>query len=224
MTTADLKIAELLCTRLCHDLTGPIGAVNNGAEFLKEEGFDMQGQAVELIVSSATEAVNRLQYYRKAYGRINDDGEASLSDNKKITLDFFAGSKITIDWPDIHTDASGISVSRKLARLMLNMIIIASGSLIRGGSIAIRIQAVPPGADNVDKEIVILATGPVVKWDPEVEQTLSDKAHIDALTPKTVQSYMTRKLADELKVELRWDITATACNITARHHQGSFSF
>jgi histidine phosphotransferase ChpT len=49
----ELKLAELLCTRLCHDLTGPIGAVSNGAEFLSDEGFELQGQAVELIVSSA---------------------------------------------------------------------------------------------------------------------------------------------------------------------------
>ena len=47
--TDQLRMAELLCTRLCHDLTGPIGAVNNGAEFLSEEGFNLQNQAVELI-------------------------------------------------------------------------------------------------------------------------------------------------------------------------------
>jgi histidine phosphotransferase ChpT len=78
----DTKLAEMIATRLCHDLTGPIGAVNNGAEFLDEEGFDMQNQAVQLILSSAHEAVNRLQFYRQAYGRVGDTGEASLSDKK----------------------------------------------------------------------------------------------------------------------------------------------
>jgi histidine phosphotransferase ChpT len=43
----ELRMAEMLCTRLCHDLTGPIGAVNNGAEFLSEEGFNLQNQAVD---------------------------------------------------------------------------------------------------------------------------------------------------------------------------------
>ena len=62
---SELKFAELLCTRLCHDLTGPIGAIANGAEFLSDEGFDMQGQAIELISSSAAQAVSRLQFYRK---------------------------------------------------------------------------------------------------------------------------------------------------------------
>src|SRR5437870_3911345 len=83
-----LKLAELLCTRLCHDLTGPIGAVNNGAEFLSEEGFNLQSQAVELITSSAFSAVSRLQFYRMAYGRVKDSGEASLTDSQKLATDF----------------------------------------------------------------------------------------------------------------------------------------
>src|ERR1700709_2008856 len=107
---AETKLAEMLCTRLCHDLTGPIGAVNNGAEFLDEEGFDMQNEAVQLILSSAHEAVNRLQFYRQAYGRVGHMGESSLSDKKKITMDFFSGTKVKVDWPDAHTDAANMGI------------------------------------------------------------------------------------------------------------------
>ena len=110
--TVDTKLAEMLATRLCHDLTGPIGAVNNGAEFLDEEGFNMENEAVQLIVSSAHEAVNRLMFYRQAYGRVGDAGEACLADKKIIALDFFSGTKIKLDWPDSHTDAAGIPVSQ----------------------------------------------------------------------------------------------------------------
>src|SRR5262249_32646848 len=111
----ELRVAELLCTRLCHDLTGPIGAVNNGAEFLSEEGFSMQGQAMELIISSAFSAVTRLQFYRAAYGKVKDHGEANLADKQKLAIDFFTGSKITLDWPDNHTDSAGVSISLKMA-------------------------------------------------------------------------------------------------------------
>src|SRR5476649_361754 len=99
----ELRMAELLCTRLCHDLTGPIGAVNNGAEFLSEEGFNLQGQAVELITSSAASAVARLQFYRFAYGRVKDQGEASLADSQRLGSDFFTGGKVALDWPDQYT-------------------------------------------------------------------------------------------------------------------------
>jgi len=54
MTIDETRLAEMLCTRLCHDLTGPIGAVNNGAEFLSEDGFDMQHEAMQLIFTSAS--------------------------------------------------------------------------------------------------------------------------------------------------------------------------
>ena len=130
----ELRMAELLCTRLCHDLTGPIGAVNNGAEFLAEEGFNMQNQAVDLIVSSAFSAVSRLQFYRMAYGNVKDGGEVSLSDKQKLATDFFSGSKTTVDWPDSAAEGSGVSVSVKMARLIFNLLIMASGALIRGGA------------------------------------------------------------------------------------------
>jgi histidine phosphotransferase ChpT len=113
----DVRLAEMLATRLCHDLTGPIGAVNNGAEFLDDEGFDMQNEAVQLILSSAHEAVNRLQFYRQAYGRMGDVGEACLEDKKKIASDFFSGTKIKLDWPDSQ---NSLFVTRTL---MLNRVL-----------------------------------------------------------------------------------------------------
>ena len=118
----DTKLAEMIATRLCHDLTGPIGAVNNGAEFLDEEGFDMQNEAVQLILSSAHEAVNRLQFYRQAYGRVGEAGEASLAEKKKLTMDFFSGTKVKIDWPDTHTDAAGMAISQKMLQLWLKFL------------------------------------------------------------------------------------------------------
>ena len=135
----EMRMAELLCARLCHDLTGPIGAVNNGAEFLSEEGFNLQNQAVELIISSAFSAVTRLQFYRTAYGSVKDRGEANLTEKQKLAQDFFADGKITLDWPDDHTDSAGVSISLKMARLIYNLLMVAAASLIRGGTIAVRI-------------------------------------------------------------------------------------
>jgi len=193
-----LRMAELLCTRLCHDLTGPIGAVNNGAEFLAEEGFNMQNQAVELIVSSAFSAVSRLQFYRLAYGNVKESGEANLADKQKMAIDYFAGSKITLDWPDTQTDASGVSVSLKMARLIFNLLIMASACLIRGGVISVRISL---GADG-NKHVVVNAKGSHVKWEPEVTQILDDKIKDEDLSPKNVQAQLTRYFADDLGVSL----------------------
>ncbi len=65
----DLKLSALLCSRLCHDLISPIGAVNNGIGVMMEDGNeDMREQALDLVAFSAGEAVRRLQYYRLTFG------------------------------------------------------------------------------------------------------------------------------------------------------------
>lgn len=194
----ELRMAELLCTRLCHDLTGPIGAVNNGAEFLSEEGCNMQNQAVELIVSSAFSAVSRLQFYRLAYGNVKDGGEANLSDKKKHAADFFVGSKITLDWPDTETEASGVSISLKMARLIFNLLIMASAVLIRGGVVAVRIRLNDAG----DRHVTVSAKSPHIKWEKEITDILEGKLADDDLSPKNVQAQLTHYFADDLHVTL----------------------
>lgn len=194
----ELKIAEMLCTRLCHDLTGPIGAVNNGAEFLCEEGFHLQNQAVELVVNSAAQAVHRLQFYRQAYGRVNHSGEACLSDIKRMAAEFFQGTKITLDWPDAHTDASGISVGVKMARLVINLILITSHALIRGGTVMVRLEPL----ENGGKAISITGEGTSVKWEREAADAISGKLRIDQIDPKTVQFALCHMLSEELDVTL----------------------
>jgi histidine phosphotransferase ChpT len=191
-------MAELLCTRLCHDLTGPIGAVNNGAEFLSEEGASMQSQAVELITTSAFSAVTRLQFYRMAYGHVKDQGEANLSEKQRVATDFFTGSKITLDWPDTHTEAADVSISIKMSRLIFNLLIVASSTLIRGGTIAVRISQ-----DTAGQRIIsVKSAGAGLKWEPEMEHLFTGKVSMEELTPKNVQVYLTRRFADDIRSQI----------------------
>lgn len=205
----------MLCTRLCHDLTGPIGAVNNGAEFLGEEGFDMQNEAVQLILNSAHEAVNRLQFYRQAYGRVSDSGEACLADKKQLAVNFFSGTKMKLDWPDTHTDASGISISQKMSRLILNMLIIVAASLIRGGTISVRITT----SDDGDKLVSITGQGETIKFDPETSVILKGEAEESLLSPKTAQPFLALKLASEVGATLHFEAHGETIEFIATQHQ-----
>lgn len=212
---AETKLAEMLCTRLCHDLTGPIGAVNNGAEFLDDEGFDMQNQAVQLIVSSAHEAVNRLMFYRQAYGRVSDSGEASLEEKKKLALDFFHGSKIKLDWPDSHTDACGISISQKMSRLILNLLVITAATMIRGGTLSVRIST----NDMGDKQVVVRGEGETIKLDPETLSILKGQGDDKMLSPKTAQPFLAMKIADEVGAQLAVEVHGDHVAIVATQRQ-----
>ena len=200
----DTKLAEMIATRLCHDLTGPIGAVNNGAEFLDEEGFDMQNEAVQLILSSAHEAVNRLQFYRQAYGRVGDMGESSLSDKKKITTDFFSGTKVKLDWPDAHTDAANMGISQKMGRLVLNLMLIAGTAALRGGTLSVRV-----GKDNNTKFFDIAITGETIKLDSDTAAILNRQGDDVVLTPKSSQPFLTMQLADESHASVAYTVDAT---------------
>lgn len=213
--TIESKLAEMLTTRLCHDLTGPIGAVNNGVEFLGEEGFDMQNEAVQLIFSSAHEAINRLQFYRQAYGRGSDSGEACLADKKKITMDFFSSTKVTIDWPDSHTDASGVAVSQKHSRLLLNLLVITGASLIRGGTLSVRINQ----SDSGTKTFQLIAEGETIKVDPDTIAIFGRDSGSVALSPKTAQPFLTRILADELGATVTFDVASDRLEVTATQPQ-----
>lgn len=210
----ETKLAEMIATRLCHDLTGPIGAVNNGAEFLDEEGFDMTNEAVQLILSSAHEAVNRLQFYRQAYGRVGESGEASLTEKKKITEDFFSSTKVKVDWPDQYTDASGISVSQKMSRLLLNMFLIAGASAIRGGTLSVRVGL----SESGEKQFDISITGETIKLDADTQAILAGKNDV-ALSPKSAQPYLAAKLAEEVhaRVEITLADGSLAFRLTQPH-------
>lgn len=210
--SAHLRLAEQLCTRLCHDLTGPIGAVSNGAEFLAEEGFsNLQSQALELINSSAFSAVARLQFYRVAYGRVKESGEASVADHQKLAKDYFEGSKIVLEWPDAHGEAAGVSLSTRMMRLLFNLLVIASASLLKGGALKVEIVRSPGG----EVCLRLTASGEAVKWDKDVEQVLMQGVDTAQVSPKNVQQQLTHELAGELGAVLSFAADAQNLSITA---------
>ena len=219
MVEERMKMAEMLCTRLCHDLTGPIGAVSNGAEFISEDSFNMQGEAVDLIVSSAFSAVSRLQFYRFAYGRVKGQGEASLDDKKQLVEDFFRGTNVKLDWPHQHADAASVSVSSRMARLLFNLLVITSGGLLKGGNIAVRVSE----SDSHEKNLAVVATGESVKWDLEFEDILLGKTSQEHMSPKSVQVFLTAMLAEELGVRLNIEHDSGKISIEAVQANPSFS-
>jgi histidine phosphotransferase ChpT len=193
----NMTLAEVLSARFCHDLSGPIGAINNGAEFLKEEEFDMTEQAIQLIDMSAKEAVARLQFFREIYGSPAAMGEANLAQLKEHTLLFFQQTKVDIDWPDQHTDAAEFKVSHRMAKLLLNMILTASQVLIRGGSVSVRLQRTDKG-----RRITVVSSGEQIKLNDETIHFLTKGQECPEITKQNVQTYITARLMHELDVQL----------------------
>ena len=169
----DLRIAELLAARLCHELVSPIGAINNGVELLEDDP-DFAADAAGLIGQSAIQATRRLQFYRIAYG---STAPISADLGRKAALDLFAGGKIACDWPEAPPVAD--------AKLTCNLLLVAAEALPRGGRLTV------VASDRLE----IRAEGEGARLPPHLPDALSGGLAATAVDARSVQSAFTGALA-----------------------------
>ncbi len=129
-----LDLAALLCSRVCHDLISPVGAIVNGIEVLEEEKDELTKQfALDLIKRSATTASAKLQFCRIAFGAAGSAGaQIDLGDAETITRGFMEDDKTKIAW-----NLPRALLAKNRVKLLLNMLIIAGQAIPRGGKITV---------------------------------------------------------------------------------------
>src|SRR3546814_2401961 len=72
-----IDFASLLCSRLCHDLLSPVGALNNGLELMADETDpEMRQRCLDLLADSAKTSANKLKFFRLAFGSAGGFGDA----------------------------------------------------------------------------------------------------------------------------------------------------
>ncbi len=182
--TVDLRVLELMNSRLCHELISPVGAINNGIELMGEDDPEFVKEATKLIANSVRSASNRLNFYRFAYG----SGRAGTG--REVTLGLLEGSKSGCDWGEA---ASALSVEWQ--RLACNMVVLAAEALPRGGSIEVGAAAGKPG-------VTVKAVGDAVNLTLELRAVLSGATPVADLTARSVHAYYTAKLAEALDAKL----------------------
>ena len=168
----DLRLAALLCTRLCHDLIGPTGAVANGVELLVEDVSGVDEGVVELIQHSAGAATRRLKFFRAALG-VAVEGQ-TLDDARKLAEGYFEGGKIETDWSGAAL-ASGTPLPLGFVPILLNLLLCAAAA---GDGLAIRIEA----------------AGPAIKLDDDTLRSLAGKSTLAALDARDVAPHFTFRL------------------------------
>ncbi|WP_299619904.1 histidine phosphotransferase family protein [Pelagibius sp.] len=188
--TVDLRVAELLASRLCHDLVGPIGAVGNGLELLADDEFGMADDAMQLTGNSARQASAILQFYRLAYGMAGARVGSDYSQLRDLTAALLASSKSELDWPTIQAPDG---IPDGTGKLILNMVALAQEALPRGGKLAVSVAKGQGGF-----ELQVTATGQDAHLRPECLAGLNDPVDMDELTPRGVHSYFTRIVAKRL--------------------------
>lgn len=191
MTTASLDLASLLCSRLCHDLLSPVGAMTNGLELLADEKDpDMRAKCFELLEQSARISADKLRFFRLAFGAAGGFGEMVPLHDARGLVDALVGNngRITVNWV-LGSDA----LSKSAIKILLNLALIGIDALVRGGTLDIGAEA---GAQAT--EIVIRASGARVAFDPAVGQALDGSLPTAELSSKTAPAAMVQLIAAQM--------------------------
>jgi histidine phosphotransferase ChpT len=134
VTLEPLELAALLCSRVCHDLISPAGAIVNGLEVLEEDGDEETKKfALDLIKKSAKTASARLQFCRIAFGAAGSAGaQVDTGDAETMARGFIEDEKTRLTW-----NVPRALLPKNLVKLLLNMLVIATQTIPRGGSLTV---------------------------------------------------------------------------------------
>lgn len=192
-----LDFSALLCSRLCHDLVSPVGAINNGLELLAGEQDETMRDAVfDLIEKSTQQTSNKLQFFRLAFGAAGGfSTHLDTREAEKSLRAFLAGSKVDLVW-----NVSANELTKGGVKLLLNLSLVAAEALIRGGTLTVQFGP----ADGETVNIAILAEGERVIFSDEVCAAVQGKAEEEDLEPRLAPAYLASIVAAELggKVEV----------------------
>ena len=183
-----IDLASLLCSRLCHDLLSPVGALNNGIELLADEQDpEMRERCLELLAESARASANKLKFFRLAFGAGGGFGDDIDTREAKSALEGLYGpeKRIELGWI-----VEGDRLPKGAVKLLLNLSMIAGDALVRGGRLDV-------GAERSDRriEMVIRAEGPRVLVDPILRRTIVEGGVAGAVEPRAAGAWLAHGLA-----------------------------
>ena len=185
-----VDLASLLCSRLCHDLLSPVGALNNGIELLADEQDpEMRERCLELLAESARASANKLKFFRLAFGAAGGFGDAIDTREARSALEglFGAERRIELGWM-----VADDKLSKGAVKLLLNLALLAGDALVRGGRLDV-------GAEGKDGgiELVIRAEGPRILLDPNLRETLLRGSSGGEVEPRAAGAWLAHSLATE---------------------------
>lgn len=185
-----VDLASLLCSRLCHDLMSPVGALSNGIELLGDEDDEqMREHCLQLLADSARTTSAKLKFFRLAFGAAGGFGsDVDTSEAESVVRGLFgAEKKIELGW-----DVAERQLPKGVVKLLLNLALIAGDGLVRGGQLDIGVES-----REREIELVIRAEGPRVIVDPVLRETLIKGAADGSVEPRAAGAWLAHALAAE---------------------------
>jgi len=204
-----LDLAALLCSRVCHDLISPVGAIVNGLEVLEEEKDDATKEfALDLIKKSAGTASAKLQFCRIAFGAAGSaSAQIDLGDAETIARGFLEDEKTKLAW-----NLPRALSPKNRVKLLLNMLLIAGQAIPRGGKISV--ESIGSGGDSLGFKVT--ATGVNAKVPPAVPSLLAGEGSGEGLDAHRIQPFYAGLLAKACGVKAAVTMDGETVVVTAQ--------
>lgn len=184
------EFASLLCSRLCHDLLSPVGALNNGLELLVDEHDpEMRARCLDLLGESARASANKLKFFRLAFGAAGGFADDVDTREARVAIEglFGGDGRIQLGWMvDEQT------MSKSALKILLNLALLAGDALVRGGRLDVGAERYDGGLD-----IVVRAEGQRIVLDPELKQVLLGQVSEDQIAPRAAAAWLVHCLLED---------------------------
>lgn len=190
MSETEIDFASLLCSRLCHDLLSPVGAMNNGLELLADEHDpEMRQRCMDLLAESAKAAADKLKFFRLAFGAAGGFGSEVDPKEARLVIEplVTASGRTSLEW----AVPAGM-MPKRAVKILLNLVLLANDALVRGGTLFVGAEA-----RDGEQEIVIRAGGPKIVMDSSIRDALTGKLDASMVDSRTAAAWMAHSLASQ---------------------------
>jgi histidine phosphotransferase ChpT len=201
---SDLDLAALLCSRVCHDVISPVGAIANGLELIDDPEMDAETKetALDMVRSSARTAAAKLKFCRIAFGAAGSAGALiDMGEAGEIARAFVGDEKVKLEW-----NAPRENRPKQQVKLVLNMLLMAMAGIPRGGLVTVSVEG---------ERFTARATGDRAKVPEQIAQVLDGTAELTALDARLVQPYYAKQLARSAGLSLTMAMDGADVVVTA---------
>ena len=202
-----LDLAALLCSRVCHDVISPVGAIVNGLEVLEDEKDEsMRVFALDLIKKSSKQASARLQFARIAFGAAGSAGSSiDTGDAEQVARSFLQDEKNSLTWT-----AQRVYMPKNKVKLLLNLLVLAVSAIPRGGNLDVTVE----GQAEAPK-FTITAKGLNARVPPHAEDLLAGRTESGSVDAHSIQVFYTGLIARAASMSVSLAIEGDVVTINA---------
>jgi histidine phosphotransferase ChpT len=195
LTLDSLDLSALLCSKVCHDVISPVGAIVNGLEMLEDEKDpSMREMTLDMVKRSSATASARLQFCRIAYGAAGSAGAAiDTGDAEKMARGVIEDDKTKLVW-----NATRVLLAKNKVKVLLNLCQMAAAAIPRGGVVEATITG-----EGETAALSVKASGAYLRLAKHATELLAGRPESGSVDAHGIQAYYAGLVARASGLEVK---------------------